>query len=83
MLKVNLGACEVKGPKSLLMAELSTLLRCVVKEGIFTNEEIDKCLSDSRMSEEEMQAKLKEISKDPEIERTLGLLELLELISRL
>lgn len=80
MLKVNLGKCEFEGTKSLLMAELSTLLRCAAKEGIFTNEEIDKCLSDSRISEKEMQAKLEEISKDPEIERLLRVLELISLL---
>ena len=54
MLKSCLGKIEVEGKKPIIQAELSTLLQTLRDDKILTDEEIDECIKNSRMTEEEM-----------------------------
>lgn len=56
MIKKTDMAIEVRGSKATIMADLTVIMRNLVKSGSFTNEDIDECVRTSRLTEEEVKA---------------------------
>lgn len=54
MIKCKKGEITLKGEKSKLLTDLTCILRAFRENGHFSEEEIEKSISLSRMSEEEL-----------------------------
>lgn len=47
MIKCNFGAVSIEGTKSVIKAELSTLIFILIKDDVLTVEEAQKCIESS------------------------------------
>ena len=54
MLKVDFAKVSWGGPKSIMYAELSTLIHAFIKRERFTPEEIDAIVADAKKTEEQI-----------------------------
>lgn len=54
MLKVDLARVSWGGPKSIMYAELCTLIHSLIKKEKFTPEEIDEIVTDAKKTEEQI-----------------------------
>ena len=54
MIKCDLAKVGWSGPKILLQTEVATLLHSMIKNEVFTPEEIDKIVVDAKKTEEEL-----------------------------
>lgn len=82
MLKSNLGMIKIEGPRCILKAELSTLLRALRDKDVkLTDEEINECVNDSKRSDEEIKKILENENNNPELEKlkmTIALCQLMD-----
>ena len=63
MIKVEFGHIETSGPKFIIAAELATLFNNFNKQGGFTKEEIHQIVDDGFLTDEELDARVKECCK--------------------
>lgn len=61
MISCNAGQMKVSGTKSLLMAELCTLLYGLRIEGILTKEDLEECFKDSFIDEDHLQKLIEDL----------------------
>ena len=54
MLKVDFAKVSWGGPKSIMYAELCTLIHVLIKKEKFTSEEIDAIVADAKKTEEQI-----------------------------
>ena len=54
MIKVDLARVSWGGPKSIMYAELCTLIHTLIKKEKFTPEEIDEIVADAKKTEEQI-----------------------------
>ena len=54
MIKVDLARVSWGGPKSIMYAELCTLIHSLIKKEKFTPEEIDEIVADAKKTEEQI-----------------------------
>lgn len=54
MIKVDLARVSWGGPKSIMYAELCTLIHSLIKKEKFTPEEIDEIVTDAKKTEEQI-----------------------------
>ena len=54
MIKCDFANVSWRGPKIILQAEVSTLLHSMIKNGVFTPEEIDDIVADAKKTEEQI-----------------------------
>lgn len=68
MIKCDFAKVSWSGPKIILRAEVSTLLHSMIKNGVFTPEEIDDIVADAKKTDkqvaEEAEAARKEASPE-------------------
>ena len=73
---------KIEGPRSILKAELSTLLRALRDGDVkLTDEEINECVNDSKKSDEEIKKILENENNNPELEKlkmTIALCQLMD-----
>lgn len=54
MIKVDFAKVSWSGPKIILRAEVSTLLHSMIKNGVFTPEEIDDIVADAKKTDKQV-----------------------------
>lgn len=63
MIKSDFGTVTVQGEKSIIIAELTTLIR-VLRDGGVSDAEIDRCVEHAKMTKEEIAAESKKRMED-------------------
>ena len=63
MIKCDLAKVGWSGPKIILQTEVATLLHSMIKNGVFTPEEIDEIVVDAKKTAEEMAAEVDALAK--------------------
>lgn len=57
MIKSNLGEVTIDGQNVVIKADLMVLFKVMLDSGALTDDEIMRCLEDSKMTEDEMMKK--------------------------
>lgn len=63
MIKVDLARVSWGGPKSIMYAEMCTLIHTLIKKEKFTPEEIDEIVADAKKTEEQIAEEVEAIKK--------------------
>lgn len=74
MIRCNIGALKIEGPKELIKAELSTIVFALKNEKILTEEDINEAVKDAIETKEE---DIKNVS-DEFIDKLKKILDILE-----
>ena len=83
MIKCDMAKVSWGGPKSILYAELCTLLHALIEREEFTPEEIDEIVVDAKKTEEQINADIEAVKKEASPEQiafadmATGLMDLL------
>ena len=64
MIKCDFANVSWRGPKIILQAEVSTLLHSMIKNGVFTPEEIDDIVADAKKTEEQIAEEVEALEKE-------------------
>jgi len=64
MIKCDMAKVSWGGPKSILYAELCTLLHALIEREKFTPEEIDEIVVDAKKTEEQIKADIEAVKKE-------------------
>ena len=64
MIKCDMVKVSWGGPKSILYAELCTLLHALIERKKFTPEEIDEIVVDAKKTEEQIKADIEAVKKE-------------------
>jgi len=81
MIKCDLGVVAVKGPKAVIVVELTTLLHTLYEKNLLTKEDIkwsfDTSMRDTKEVEEEVKQDIDEHKKKSDDDLTMDLLRIL------
>ena len=66
MIKVDFAKVSWGGPKSIMYAEMCTLIHALIKNDKFTPEEIDEIVADAKKTEEQIAEEYDLVNEDPE-----------------
>lgn len=64
MIKCDFAKVSWSGPKIILQAEVITLLHSMIKNGVFTPEEIDKIVVDAKKTDEQVAEEAEAVRKE-------------------
>ena len=60
MIKCDNGVLSFGGSKLTLYADLATIMHALLHKGIFTEKDLDDCLADAKMTEEQLDKAMKD-----------------------
>lgn len=64
MIKVDFAKVSWSGPKIILNAEVSTLLHSMIKNGVFTPEEIDDIVANAKKTDKQVAEEAEAVRKE-------------------
>ena len=64
MIKCDKWNVSWQGHKLVVKAELCTLMHALIKKGIFTPEDIEECVAEAKMTDEEQDAEIERLESE-------------------